>query len=914
MQASEITWGEAATRRAAVLARVAPKTLLPSQFTREIVEEMMQELQKKYSSRRTTKWFVKMQGVLTHMRTFSEAITIFTQSDPIVSSLVWGSVKLIIDAASTLSHTLHTVIGMLESMSRAMPRFEEYMKLYSGSQRLQDALLRIYCGYLDFCASAVKFFSVNIIVHISRSFFFSGSLTIQFKNVIEEITSASRDFGEEAQLAHVVNTKSQLIDIREALDYQPLRQYATSLFSVPWARNDRFLGREQDLQALAQHLEPNDGSRQRSCVLHGMAGVGKTQAALEFCYRQKSTFSYIIWLPSQREAVLADMFSKITRLVRGPVSPGENATTVVDSSPDVDASHLWLCQNTLRSLQSHVDPTCNSATFHYEKPPHSAFDVSLNTLSSAAMGVLQVISMLSPDAIPESLLLGELEDPSLRFGGYADKFQQVDYLLFFLFAAKKFRRDIRTPLIRRHLVDFHEPMALGDSHSYSIHRQLQKKVINSLSEEYTACQLAFDRSVALVKLVFPPLSEFMVPVPKDLMLYKKSIAQAIRLDEVFRICSKASHPLVGGLAFAELLVSAGYYLFEARLGAPGLMILSTAEDICTTSAADTPDYPSSARSLEKSEKTQASTSSRWIKLRATALQISWAIMITSNGWAWRKKCTKHIMKVLELRKAYATADYGEDTYIGRVLLANALNDMACQLLDNAEFDAAEAHLAASIKMKEDLSCERSMPPYQFAEHKKNMALVRLGQKKEQEAVVFSKEAIAFLSKEEGEDGVYSIFLFTHGICLANAGCLPAALSVLQKSHKLRAASFGSAGIHTLHNLYAIAFVQYRMGLHSEARHNIEKCRLSQEDACWPTECGLRADYLLSLIKDQRGATRAALLERLQTTLNEYSPEILSGRDISSLSDLDHAFLFDFIVPIEAGRFAAPRQLIAAPGP
>lgn len=263
-----------------------------------------------------------------------------------------------------------------------MPRFEEYMQLFPQRQRLQEALLKIYCGYLDFCVSAVNFFSVNIIgtlstsiqvmlgvhwmqsltamskllqhpVHFSRSFFFSGFLTAKFKDLIERIEIASRDFVEEAKLAHVVDTKFQLTDIREVLDIDKPQRYVASVLSVPWARNGKFLGREQELERLAQCLRPG-GTMQRSCVLHGMAGIGKTQTALEFCYAQKSMFPYIIWLPSETEAVLAEAFSKIRQLTKGSSIEKE---TSIDTSSDVDASRQWLCQSR-RHLSSFVDCTC----------------------------------------------------------------------------------------------------------------------------------------------------------------------------------------------------------------------------------------------------------------------------------------------------------------------------------------------------------------------------------------------------------------------------------------------------------------------------------------------------------------------------------------------------------------------------
>lgn len=316
----------------------------------------------------------------------------------------------------------------------------------------------------------------------------------------------------------------------------------------------------------------------------------------------------------------------------------------------------------------------------------------------------------------------------------------------------------------------------------------------------------------------------MVPIQEEMVSYQGSIAQAIRLDEVFRACNTSGGSLVGNLSFVELLTSAGFYLYEVRLGA-GLTLLATAESICASRIAH--DSPSSEivgmthavpSNIASAKDCPASQSAKWIKLWATALQIIWAITSTSNGFSLRRQTTENMAKVLELRQMYAAMGNRDDKYVGRVLLANAHNDMAEQLISIQEFDAAEAHLDISRAMKEELHNQRTMPPYQFAEQNRNMALIRAGQRRGDMAVKLSREATDVLRGQGGGgDGVYSIFLFIYGACLVNAGELPAALLALEDCYKLRVAAFGIHGILTLHNLYAISYVQYRLGNYSHAR-------------------------------------------------------------------------------------------------
>ena len=67
---------------------------------------------------------------------------------------------------------------------------------------------------------------------------------------------------------------------------------------IPYQRNNDFTGRRESLLRLASLLLPDNGSdRQRALVVTGLGGLGKTQLAVEFCYRYGRYFpGGVFWL------------------------------------------------------------------------------------------------------------------------------------------------------------------------------------------------------------------------------------------------------------------------------------------------------------------------------------------------------------------------------------------------------------------------------------------------------------------------------------------------------------------------------------------------------------------------------------------------------------------------------------------
>jgi hypothetical protein len=72
------------------------------------------------------------------------------------------------------------------------------------------------------------------------------------------------------------------------------------IFEVPFCRNPSFTSRTDVLDSLRSNLISTSGTpQQTSCVLRGIGGIGKTQVALEYCYRYQTHYDLIYWLAAE---------------------------------------------------------------------------------------------------------------------------------------------------------------------------------------------------------------------------------------------------------------------------------------------------------------------------------------------------------------------------------------------------------------------------------------------------------------------------------------------------------------------------------------------------------------------------------------------------------------------------------------
>lgn len=102
---------------------------------------------------------------------------------------------------------------------------------------------------------------------------------------------------------------------------------------------DEFVGRNAELTILAQQLIPSSGDdmRRKSCLLHGIGGVGKSQLAAEFARRHQKNFSAIFWIASStKEKLKRSIAALALKLPQHQISEGARSVSKI-TGKDLDA-------------------------------------------------------------------------------------------------------------------------------------------------------------------------------------------------------------------------------------------------------------------------------------------------------------------------------------------------------------------------------------------------------------------------------------------------------------------------------------------------------------------------------------------------------------------------------------------------
>jgi hypothetical protein len=81
-------------------------------------------------------------------------------------------------------------------------------------------------------------------------------------------------------------------------------------WNVPYNRNVHFTGRDDELNDLRGSLASNEPAR-RVQVICGLGGVGKTQLALEYVYRNQDLYKIVWWINADEPATLALGYAKL---------------------------------------------------------------------------------------------------------------------------------------------------------------------------------------------------------------------------------------------------------------------------------------------------------------------------------------------------------------------------------------------------------------------------------------------------------------------------------------------------------------------------------------------------------------------------------------------------------------------------
>lgn len=142
-----------------------------------------------------------------------------------------------------------------------------------------------------------------------------GHVKRGFDNARLKVEECKLEFEREVNFAHIETTSH----INKAISHGLMSSMEfIKVTTLPFNRNSSFVCRDEVLERINEGLYPenlNAGSGTRSCVLHGMGGVGKTQTALEFAYRFPRSASSVFWLQAESPAELAETFGRIARVL-----------------------------------------------------------------------------------------------------------------------------------------------------------------------------------------------------------------------------------------------------------------------------------------------------------------------------------------------------------------------------------------------------------------------------------------------------------------------------------------------------------------------------------------------------------------------------------------------------------------------
>jgi hypothetical protein len=119
---------------------------------------------------------------------------------------------------------------------------------------------------------------------------------------------------------------------------------SSSTWNVPYLHNPFFTGREELLKQLHDNLTQNKAAAlNQAQAIHGLGGIGKTQTAVEYAYRCREDYRYVLWVNAATRDELITSFDALAALLNLPERQEQDRTKIVVAVKQwFTTHHGWL--------------------------------------------------------------------------------------------------------------------------------------------------------------------------------------------------------------------------------------------------------------------------------------------------------------------------------------------------------------------------------------------------------------------------------------------------------------------------------------------------------------------------------------------------------------------------------------------
>ena len=166
------------------------------------------------------------------------------------------------------------------------------------------------------------------------------------------------------------------------------------VWNIPYRRNAYFTGREDILKRIREAFRTDKTvALTQPQAISGLGGIGKTQTAVEFAYRYRNDYNYVLWVRADSNETLISDYITIAQLLQ------LSDQGVEESKYLIDAVKRWLEQNSDWLLI--LDNADSMKRIHEFLPIDGAGHIILTTRSQAvgtSAGHLEVEQMEQVDS------------------------------------------------------------------------------------------------------------------------------------------------------------------------------------------------------------------------------------------------------------------------------------------------------------------------------------------------------------------------------------------------------------------------------------------------------------------------------------------------------------------------------------